>query len=185
MKWSTKENEKLARLYKSGMCNVDIAVELKRTTKSVERQISKIRKEYGLVGRPRKYSDATEARLAANRKAREKYTPRPKKPRKTDDPRYRLWNGCKVRAKKQGVPFNLTMEDIVIPETCPLLGTPLERGVGTWTDNSPTVDKVVPSKGYVKGNIMVISFRANRIKQDASVEELEAVARGVRNFLNH
>jgi hypothetical protein len=185
MKWSTKENERLASLYKSGMTNVDIGQEMGVTTKAVERQIAKIRTEYGLVGRPRKYSSKTEARLAVNRQARERYVHRPKKQNKrTDHPNYSMWQQAKHRAKEQGVPFDLELDDIVIPELCPLLEIPLIKGKGTWSDNSPTLDKIIPSEGYVRGNIQVISFRANRIKMNASIEELELIARNLRKYIS-
>lgn len=82
------------------------------------------------------------------------------------------------RARELGLPFNLEVGDIVIPEFCPVLGIKLERG----NNNSrPELDRVVPSLGYVKGNVNVISGRANRIKWNASLEELEAVAKYVRS----
>jgi hypothetical protein len=83
---------------------------------------------------------------------------------------------AKARATKKGVPFNITPEDITIPSTCPVLGIPLVVGQPKATDNSPSLDRVVPLLGYVKGNVIVISNRANRIKNNASVHELRAVA---------
>ena len=62
-----------------------------------------------------------------------------------------------------------------------LLGIPIEIGnKGIWKDNSPSIDRKIPSLGYMKGNIWVISYRANRIKNDATVEELELLAKGMR-----
>jgi len=75
-----------------------------------------------------------------------------------------------------GVPFDLLLEDIVIPESCPILGIPLVRAVGLMTDNSPSVDRIIPDLGYVKGNIAIISNRANRIKTNATASEIRAVA---------
>lgn len=73
------------------------------------------------------------------------------------------------------MPFNLTPEDIVFPETCPILGIPLIFSEGGRTNNTPSIDRIIPEKGYVKGNIEVVSWRANRIKNDASLEELEKI----------
>lgn len=42
--------------------------------------------------------------------------------------RLKILKNAKQRAKSQGIPFNLTIDDIIIPEKCPLLGTPLTRG---------------------------------------------------------
>lgn len=69
------------------------------------------------------------------------------------------------------------MTDIVVPERCPILGINLVRGVGqrTYLDSSPSLDRIIPAKGYVRGNIAVISMRANRIKSDATLDELRSV----------
>jgi len=85
-----------------------------------------------------------------------------------------MWFNMRARARRLGVPFDLPKEELKIPEVCPILGIPLIRsaGSGTNSDNSPSVDRIVPEKGYVVGNVHVISFRANRIKNDATLEEL-------------
>ncbi|WP_422049716.1 hypothetical protein [Shimia sp.] len=83
---------------------------------------------------------------------------------------------AKARAAKAGVPFNITPEDISIPHSCPVLDIPLIVGSGKPTDNSPSLDRVVPALGYVRGNVLVISNRANRIKNNATVAELRQVA---------
>lgn len=76
-----------------------------------------------------------------------------------------------------GIPFNLDVVDVVIPDVCPVLGIKLEWGCGRrQLDKSPTIDRVVPGSGYTKGNVKVISWRANRIKSDATPLELKAVA---------
>lgn len=83
---------------------------------------------------------------------------------------------AKARAAKAGVPFNLTHTDISIPHQCPVLGIPLIVGASKASDNSPSLDRVVPRMGYVTGNVLVISNRANRIKNDATATELRQVA---------
>lgn len=80
-------------------------------------------------------------------------------------------------AKKKGIPFDIEVSDIVIPETCPILGIKLFFMEGNRSDNTPSLDKIEPSKGYVKGNIQVISWRANRIKNDSTLEELIALGK--------
>jgi hypothetical protein len=85
------------------------------------------------------------------------------------------------RAIAKGVPFSLTKADVVIPEVCPVLGIPLRTGKRGFSDNSPTLDRVVPSLGYVPGNIAVISGRANMIKRDATADELERIAAWMRS----
>lgn len=78
----------------------------------------------------------------------------------------------KARAKKREYDFDLVEADIVVPVVCPILGIPLVQEVGERTDNYPTVDRIDSSKGYTKDNIMVISWRANCLKRDASLHEM-------------
>jgi len=81
---------------------------------------------------------------------------------------------AKRRAKKLGVDFNLTVSDIVFPTHCPVLGIPLSTIINMANrDTAPSLDRTIPEFGYVKGNVQVISFRANRIKNDATFEEIE------------
>lgn len=97
-----------------------------------------------------------------------------------------MLRGARYRARKAGIPFNLTLEDIIIPDECPVLGIPIRHRDGGkhGDDNSPQLDRIVPSFGYVKGNVMVISGRANRIKSDATYEELEVLTAFYRNYFN-
>ena len=93
-------------------------------------------------------------------------------------PRYEMWRCAKERARKRGIPFDIELEDVVIPDVCPALGTLLVvNGGGAPGDDSPSLDRIVPAKGYVKGNVQVISQKANRIKSDASASEVMQVAR--------
>ena len=89
------------------------------------------------------------------------------------NPERTLWYGAKRRAKDFAIDFNLEVSDIVIPEKCPYLKCVLKvlRGKGSRWD-APSVDRIDPSKGYVKGNIEVISRKANIMKSNASKEEL-------------
>lgn len=92
---------------------------------------------------------------------------------------------AKARATKAGVPFALSPEDITLPQTCPVLGIPIIVGQSQATDNSPSLDRVVPLLGYVKGNVLVISNRANRIKNDATPTELRQVADFFENHISN
>ncbi len=85
---------------------------------------------------------------------------------------------AKRRAARKGLPFDLTSDDIVVPDFCPALGIPLYRAVGRKAQgpNSPTLDRIEPDIGYVRGNVRVISARANQIKSDATPSELLRVA---------
>jgi hypothetical protein len=85
------------------------------------------------------------------------------------------------RSKVEGIAFDLTIDDVHIPEICPAIGIPMKRGVGRQYDNSPSLDRIDPKKGYVKGNVAVISFLANRIKTNATADQVEAVSKWIRN----
>lgn len=91
----------------------------------------------------------------------------------------RLCNSAKYRAKRDGLPFEITKEDIVIPEKCPYLGIQIVVGKGRASANSPSVDKIRPELGYVKGNIEVISNMANTMKQNASPKQLVTFAKSI------
>lgn len=95
-----------------------------------------------------------------------------------------MLKNARARAKKQGIPFDLELTDIVIPEVCPVLGIPLMVGEGKNCPNSPSLDKIIPEKGYVKGNVCVISFRANILKRDGLLWELELVTEYVRKMVS-
>ena len=87
----------------------------------------------------------------------------------------RLCSIAKQRAKKRNVEFSITKDDIEIPELCPILGLKLKMNNGNGhggKDDSYSLDRIDNSKGYVKGNIQVISHKANSMKFTASPEEL-------------
>lgn len=98
------------------------------------------------------------------------------------DPRLKLLYAARNRAKQNGLECTITVDDIVIPEFCPALGIKLEPRIGAGRSNreeigsSPSLDRIDNSKGYVPGNVAVISLRANMIKTDATAAELKAVA---------
>lgn len=101
-----------------------------------------------------------------------------------DNPVRYMWRNSRNRAKEIGVEFTLQPSDIVIPETCPVLGTKLEVGGGkggSWKNfASPSIDRFDNTKGYTPDNIRIISWRANMLKRDATLAEIEAVASYMR-----
>lgn len=85
-----------------------------------------------------------------------------------------LWASAKSRAKRRHIPFSISIYDINVPTTCPLLGITLKRNTAKGNrDTSPTLDRIIPSAGYVKNNVMVISHKANRGKATLSLGEME------------
>lgn len=88
----------------------------------------------------------------------------------------RLFRNAQNRAQESGVPFALVREDIVIPTHCPVLGIPLSIGLGRPHDGSPSLDRLIPILGYIRGNVAVISHRANTLKNSGTVAELRLIA---------
>lgn len=105
----------------------------------------------------------------SNRKYKEYHSKKNKK--------YLIWYSAKKRAKLKGLDFNIEVEDIPeIPKYCPVLGIEIKSNTTNIPlDSSPSIDRIDSSKGYIKGNIRIISNRANRIKSDATIEELRKV----------
>jgi hypothetical protein len=88
---------------------------------------------------------------------------------------WELWYKAKQRGLEQDLPFDIEPSDVIIPTHCPILGIELHIAKKNIGDSSPTIDKIFPEKGYVKNNIIVISAKANRIKNNSSVDELKKV----------
>ncbi len=146
-----------------------------------------------MAGRPKKYFTREEALAAQAKAAREKYAakkgvvreylidPNAEKYRGTKV--YSLYHSCKSRAKKNGIPFDLDAEYIAKllneSEKCPLLGIPYDDGRYTQS-----LDKIIPELGYIKGNVWAVSYRANSIKNDASIDELRMIVEGLAKKLD-
>ena len=85
-----------------------------------------------------------------------------------------MWHSTKTRAKKYNYDFNIEISDIKIPERCPVLNIPL------LFDNkikdklsSPSVDRIDSLKGYTKDNIIIVSYKVNMIKNNATIDQIE------------
>ena len=95
-----------------------------------------------------------------------------------NDPRKYLLKNAKKRAKRRGLEFTISIEDIKVPTHCPVFGYELillnEGGIAA--PNSMTLDRKNSSKGYTPDNIHVISYRANVLKKDATTQELVQLA---------
>jgi hypothetical protein len=102
-----------------------------------------------------------------------------------NNPHLRLLISARRRSKRKGLPCTITPKDIVIPERCPLLNTPLRRNVGGKVPgpNSPSLDRLIPALGYIPRNVIVISNRANLIKQDATLQELKDLTNNLEKIL--
>jgi hypothetical protein len=105
--------------------------------------------------------------------------------------RYRFFNNARSRARKNNLPFNLTIEylESIAYDECPVFKIPFEwgqsgLGKGKTKENCPTLDRILPHKGYVIGNVAFLSYRANRIKDNASMEEMYKIADWIWEQIN-
>lgn len=90
-------------------------------------------------------------------------------------PEFYLVSEAKGRAKDKGIEHSITADDISVPAHCPVLGIPLLVGREHPKDNNPSIDRIDSSKGYIPGNVIVVSTRANRIKNNSTVEDLRRI----------
>ena len=156
---------------------------------SDEERTSRLDYLYDLMYPKRKLTKASkrpvlseeERRIRGRDKARERYQRQRELPSDSrlisHTPWYTLWVGAKTRAKKQGVPFSITPEDVFKlvrdVEVCPVLGLRFNyENKGGHKDNSPTLDKFIPELGYTKENTYLLSYRANSLKSNATLQEV-------------
>lgn len=105
---------------------------------------------------------------------------------KQSNPLKYLLINVKARCKRNGIVFDITPADIEQVQTCPMFGIELDylstkTKVGMMNDNAATLDRIDPKLGYVRGNVVVLSWRANKLKGDIKPEEMGPVVR----YYNH
>lgn len=91
-----------------------------------------------------------------------------------------LLNQLKNSAKKRGIEFNLTtsdIDDIGIPITCPVLGIPLKFHRGRPEDDSISFDRIDSTKGYTKENLVIVCYRVNKLKSNATLKEMQSIVK--------
>jgi hypothetical protein len=115
----------------------------------------------------------------------EKYRERSRASRE-NNPARRLITSTKRTAKIKNLEHNITAEDLVLPKFCPLLGIEIDYSAGNGKNlSNPSVDRIDPTKGYIKGNVEVMSMFANIMKSKASNEQLITFAKNVlRKYSN-
>ena len=94
--------------------------------------------------------------------------PLSRKQYETQSTEHKLWYRAKCRAKERDQEFTLELDDIVVPDVCPVFLAP-------FVENTPfaaSLDRIDSTRGYVKGNIQVLSTRANTLKSNATLDEL-------------
>lgn len=93
-----------------------------------------------------------------------------------------MLHSSKKRAEEKGIEFNISEEDIIIPKICPILEVPLVIGTRDNYEYSPSIDRIDNSKGYIKGNVMIISKKANSMKNSASLSELKMFCKNILRY---
>ena len=108
--------------------------------------------------------------------------------RRVDNPVRTMFLQSKSRAKKNGIPFSITQDDIRIPDDCPCCSRRMQDRQGGYkngpTDSSPSLDRFVAHLGYTPGNVAVICWRCNRLKMNASVKELREILAWMESVQN-
>jgi hypothetical protein len=99
-----------------------------------------------------------------------------------DNTEYYIWERTKLRAKKYGYEFNLDISDIKIPKLCPILEVEIIKGDKDNYEYSPSIDRIDNSKGYIKGNIWIISKKANSMKNSATPQELNTFCKNIIRY---
>ncbi len=87
----------------------------------------------------------------------------------------------KANASKGRHEFSIVFDDIIWNKICPILGIPLDYFAEVRAENSVSFDRLDPLKGYIPGNVNIISWRANRIKNDGVLEEFKKIVDYLEN----
>lgn len=134
-------------------------------------KINKASKEWAKAN-PEKRKQTTQSYRDANKEKTRQYI--------LNNFEWHILNRVRTRCKRNNLEFNLELSDIQIPEICPYLGLSITKIQGQGRlDTNPSLDRIDPTKGYIKGNIEVISELANRMKNSATKEQLLTFSKSV------
>jgi hypothetical protein len=141
-------------------------------------------REYHHTKYKERWKNATEEEIAERRRKCNENTAKTKPwlSRRKRRPAAYLFNIARQRCRRTGTEFTITVDDIIVPAVCPLLGVLLDPYAES-IDVHPSLDRIDSKKGYVPGNVWVVSHRANRIKSDACAEELIKIGQRLKELL--
>lgn len=91
----------------------------------------------------------------------------------------------KFQSRRRGIPFDLTYEDLELPSHCPILGIQLEYFNTGNSPNHYTLDRIDNTKGYIKGNVIIMSRLANAMKNEANFEQLRCFSKNINKLIDH
>tara|TARA_B100001123_G_scaffold422595_1_gene531716 strand:- start:525 stop:1250 length:726 start_codon:yes stop_codon:yes gene_type:complete len=109
-----------------------------------------------------------------------------KKNPKTNTLENNLFIAAKNRARKKNIEFSIHIDDIIIPKICPVFKIKLHLVKDDKSQSHksrlmvPSLDRISSDKGYIKGNIVVLSYKANIIKGQGSAEQHRKIAEWIR-----
>lgn len=151
---------------------------MKKLTDSQRLTNKKNQQKRTLLIRKKRYNEDSKYRQEIVASAKKRRHCNPEKTKQNDQKYYRKARLVRVKsnAKRRGIEFTITEKDIQWNTICPIFGIPLDYNAkGHAQYNSPSIDRIYNTKGYVPGNVHVVSFRANSLKKDATIEELETL----------
>ena len=142
----------------------------------MNREEQKIKRREYYLKRRDYYLAQNKAWRDANKEHRAEHAAKKHRERKENSPELYLWKYAKHRAKQDSLDFDIELSDITIPQVCPYMKTPFIMGD---KQRAASLDRIDSSRGYTKDNIRVISYMANRMKNNATEQELISFAKGV------
>jgi hypothetical protein len=113
-----------------------------------------------------------------NTKKKENYTTEKRRETRRKNLKLEMYHAAKARAKSKNIAFTITINDVIIPKNCPVFGIPLD-----FSDrlHSPSLDRIINELGYIPGNVKVISSKANRLKNNGTIEEFQKIIEYMKN----
>lgn len=97
------------------------------------------------------------------------------------NPKPYFYDKARTNARRKGFTFTITLSDIPdIPTHCPVFGYAMKMDIGSRSPRAPSLDRMDTTKGYEPGNIEFISWRANYLKRNGTLDEFEKLVAHMR-----
>lgn len=177
---------KIAYLARCRECTILFNSPYRMTHRDHLNECTRIRRQNNKDAVNKKNRDSYYRNKDSRRRNQKRYEQQIKELSRSDKVLHSKWllRGCRSRAIVNNIPFAITYKDIPVPDKCPALGIELKRNIGKIDRNSATVDRIIPSLGYIPGNVVVVSLKANSIKNDATAEEILKVGNFYKEIEN-